>query len=62
LRGDFAELFEGGFAIFDDLLGENIGIGEIVGFFETFVAVFEQDMSGTTIAARPFCFSRVLTC
>jgi len=26
-------LFEGGFEVFDDLLGENIGIGEVVGFF-----------------------------
>jgi hypothetical protein len=30
-------LFEGGFEVFDDFLGENMGIGEIVGFFEVFV-------------------------
>ena len=46
IRGDFAELFEGGFEIFDDLLGENIGIGEIVGFFEAFVAEPEDVRAG----------------
>jgi hypothetical protein len=34
---DFTELFEGGFEVFDDLLGNNIGI-EIIGFFEAFVS------------------------
>jgi hypothetical protein len=38
VRGDFAGLFEGGFEIFDDLLRENVGIGEIVGFLEAFGA------------------------
>ena len=32
-----AKLFEGGFEIFDDVLGENIGIREVVTFFEAFV-------------------------
>jgi hypothetical protein len=27
-------LFEGGFEVVDDFLGENVGIGEIVGVFE----------------------------
>jgi hypothetical protein len=36
--GDFAELFEGGFEGFDNLLGENFGIAEIIGFFEAFVS------------------------
>jgi hypothetical protein len=31
-------LFEGGFEVIDDFLGENVGIGEIVGVFEAFVA------------------------
>jgi len=31
-------LFERGFEVFDDLLGENVGIGEIVGLFEAFVS------------------------
>jgi len=34
---DFAELFEGGFEVFDDFLGENVGIGKIVGVFKAFV-------------------------
>jgi hypothetical protein len=33
---DFAELFEGGFEIFDDFLGENVGIGQSVQFLEAF--------------------------
>jgi hypothetical protein len=36
--GDFTELFEGGFEVVDDFLGENIRIGEIVGFFEALVS------------------------
>jgi hypothetical protein len=35
---DFAELFQGGFLVFDDFLGEHIGIGKAVGFFEAFVS------------------------
>jgi hypothetical protein len=31
-------LFESGFEIFDDFLGEHVGIGEIVGVFEAFVS------------------------
>jgi hypothetical protein len=31
-------LFEGDFEVFDDLLGENIGIRQVVGFFEAFVS------------------------
>jgi hypothetical protein len=27
---DFAELFQRGFEIFDDFLGKNVGIGEVV--------------------------------
>jgi hypothetical protein len=34
IRDDFTELFEGGFEVFDDFLGQNVGIGEIVGLFE----------------------------
>jgi hypothetical protein len=32
------ELFERGFEIIDDFLGEYIGIGKIVGVFEAFVS------------------------
>jgi len=35
IRRDFTELFEGGFEVVDDFLGENVGIGKIVGVFET---------------------------
>ena len=42
VRDDFTELFDGGFEVFDDLLGENVRIGESVGFFEAFVS--EQKM------------------
>ena len=37
---DFAELFQGGFLVFDDFLGEHVGIGKAVGFFEA--CVFEK--------------------
>jgi len=46
ISGDFAELFEGGFEIFDDFLGENILSGKIVGFFEAFVFEPEDDKAG----------------
>ena len=36
-RGDFTELFEGGFEVLDGFLGENIR-REVVGFFKAFVA------------------------
>ena len=32
-----AELFPGRFEVFDDLLGKNAGIGEIVGLFQALV-------------------------
>jgi hypothetical protein len=41
--GDFTELFKGGFEIFNDCLGKNIGIGKIGRFFQAFVS--EQKMS-----------------
>jgi len=36
ISGDFGELFEGGFQVFDDFLSQDVRIGEIVGFFEAF--------------------------
>jgi len=36
------ELFEGGLHVFDDFLGKNIGIREVVGFFEAFVCELED--------------------
>jgi hypothetical protein len=35
---DFAELFQSGFVVLDDFLGNNVWIGEVVGFFEAFVS------------------------
>ena len=46
VNGDFAELFEGGFEVFDDFLGENVGIREVVGFFEAFVSEPEDVEAG----------------
>jgi len=31
-------LFEGGFEVFDDLLGENVGVEKFVGFFAALLA------------------------
>jgi hypothetical protein len=31
-------LFQGGFEVFHDFLGENVGIGKIVGFLQRFVS------------------------
>jgi hypothetical protein len=46
---DFAELFEGGFQVFHDFLSEDVGIGEIVGFFEAFVSK-PEDVEARLIA------------
>jgi hypothetical protein len=35
---DFAELFQSRFEVFDDFLGEDVGIGKVVGFFEAFIS------------------------
>jgi hypothetical protein len=34
---DFVELFEGGFEVVNDFLGEYVGLGKIVGLYEAFV-------------------------
>jgi hypothetical protein len=39
-------LFESGFEVFDDFLGENVGIGEIVGDFEALVSTPENIEAG----------------
>jgi hypothetical protein len=46
---DFGKLFENGFEIFDDLLGENIGVGKLVGFFEAFVSEPEDVPGGSSM-------------
>ena len=45
-NSDTAELFERGFEVIDDFLGENVGIGEIVGVFEAFVSEPEDVEAG----------------
>jgi len=40
------KLFEGGSEVFDDFLGENIGIGKVVGFFKVFVSEPEDIQAG----------------
>ena len=42
VRGDFAELFTCGFNVFDDSRGENVGVDEVVGFFEAFASEREE--------------------
>jgi hypothetical protein len=39
-------LFEGRLEIFDDFLGENIGLGEVVGLLEAFVTEPEDIQVG----------------
>jgi hypothetical protein len=46
-------LFEGGVEIFDDFLGENVGIEEIVGFFEAFGSE-PEDVSAGKRPPTPF--------
>jgi len=50
---DFTELFEGGFEVFDDFLGENVGVGEIVRVFEAFVSE-PEDVGAGFVAADEF--------
>jgi hypothetical protein len=47
-------LFEGGFEVIDDFLGENVGIGKIVGDFEAFVSEPEDVESGFVAADEFF--------
>jgi hypothetical protein len=39
-------LFERGFEVVDDFLGENVGIGKIVGVFEAFISEPEDVEAG----------------
>ncbi len=55
VRGDFAELFETGFEGFDDFLGENVGVGQIVGFFQAFVSQPEDVEAGFAVDANSSC-------
>ena len=49
-RGDFTELFGGGFEVFDVFLGENIAVREVVGFFEALVPEPENVEAGFVAA------------
>jgi len=42
-------LFEGGFEILDDFLGENVGVGKTVGVFEAFVSEPEEIEAGFVV-------------
>jgi len=46
IRGDFAELFQGGFEILTDFLGQNVGVGKVVRLFEAFVSEPEDVEAG----------------
>jgi hypothetical protein len=46
-------LFEGGFEVVDDFLGEHVGVGKIVGVFETFVAE-PKDVEAGLVAVDEF--------
>jgi len=52
IGGDFAELFKGGFEVDNDFLGEDVGIGEVVGFFEAFVSD-PEDVGAVLVPVRP---------
>jgi hypothetical protein len=39
-------LFERGFELFDDFLGQIVGVGQVVGLFEAFVAEPEDVEAG----------------
>jgi hypothetical protein len=49
-------LFEGGFEVLDDFLGQNAGVGQVVGFFECFVSQPEDVEAGLVAADEFFMF------
>ena len=46
-------MFQGGLQVIDDLLGENVGIGEIVGVFEAFVSE-PEDTQASVVTGDEF--------
>jgi hypothetical protein len=54
------ELFEGGFEVFDDFLGEHVRIGEVVGFFQGFVSEPEDVETGFVTVDSKIILSRAL--
>ncbi len=53
IRHNIAELFEGGFEVFDHVGGDEVGIGQIGGFFEGFVAN-PEDVEVDFVAGQEF--------
>lgn len=51
-------MFEGGFEVIDDLLGDDVGVGEVVGSFEGFV--FEPEDSRLALSRAVCCRGNVL--
>jgi hypothetical protein len=45
-------MFQGGFEIFHDFLGENVGIGKMVGLFEAFISEPEDVEAGLEALTR----------
>jgi hypothetical protein len=52
-------LFEGGFEVFDDFLGENVGIRWIVRLFEAFISQSENVEAGFVAVDEFFV---IITC
>jgi hypothetical protein len=52
IRRDFAESFDDDFDVIDDFLGENVGIGKVVGAFEAFVPEPEDVEAGLEALTR----------
>jgi hypothetical protein len=52
-------LFEDGFEIFDDLLGQHVGMGEIVGLLEAFISGIEDIQAGfVTVDRSAYSYER----
>jgi hypothetical protein len=58
VHGDFAELLQGGFEVFDDLLGEDIRVRKVIGFFEAFVSEPEDFQAAFGAVDEFFVFIR----
>ena len=58
LRGDFAELFEGGFEVVGDFLGDDVGIEKVVRLFEALLPKPEDVEAGFVEVDRILCSKR----
>jgi hypothetical protein len=52
---DFPEFHDGGFEVFDDVRGKEIGIGKIVGLFEAIVSEPKNVDAGIVVDEKPAC-------